>query len=159
MLLAEALNERAGMTKQVQQLTGRIAAVARYQEGDLPAEDAEVLLGEARRQAREVGDLVRRINGTNSHTYINVEGVDMTITDGIALRDAIGAEWQLVSDAAAQASGGRGGFMYRQLRTELRMITALPVAFLRTQADDLARRRRQLDTIIQQANWVTRLQD
>ena len=33
------------------------------------------------------------------------------------------------------------------------MLTALPVAELRSQADDLARQMRELDVRIQQSNW------
>jgi hypothetical protein len=43
--------------------------------------------------------------------------------------------------------------MGRQLRSELKMLTALPVAELRSQADDLARQLREVDVRIQQANW------
>lgn len=43
--------------------------------------------------------------------------------------------------------------MGRQLRSELKMLAALPVALLRVQADDLARQLRELDVRIQQSNW------
>jgi hypothetical protein len=43
--------------------------------------------------------------------------------------------------------------MGRQLRSELKMVTALPVAALRSQADELAREIRELDVRIQQSNW------
>ena len=43
--------------------------------------------------------------------------------------------------------------MGHQLRSELKMLAALPVAQLRAQADDLARQIRELDVRIQQSNW------
>jgi hypothetical protein len=43
--------------------------------------------------------------------------------------------------------------MGRQLRSELKILTALPVAQLRSRADDLARQIRELDARIQQSNW------
>ncbi|GAA2530585.1 hypothetical protein GCM10010295_10200 [Streptomyces intermedius] len=55
------------------------------------------------------------------------------------------------ADAAA-GSGGRGGYG-RQLRSELLMLSALPVAELRVRADLVARELRQLDVRIQRADW------
>jgi hypothetical protein len=43
-----------------------------------------------------------------------------------------------VITAAVDAAAGRSQGMGRQLRSELKMLTALPVAPLRSQADDLA---------------------
>ncbi|MBC8093936.1 MAG: hypothetical protein H7Y15_18765, partial [Pseudonocardia sp.] len=47
----------------------------------------------------------------------------------------------------------------RQLRSELRQLSALPVAELRTRADGVARDLRELDVRIQQANWEADLLD
>jgi hypothetical protein len=59
-----------------------------------------------------------------------------------------------VVTAAADAAVGRSqAGMGRQLRSELKMLAALPVAQLRAQADDLARQIRELDVRIQQSNW------
>jgi hypothetical protein len=41
----------------------------------------------------------------------------------------------------------------RQLRSELKMLSALPVGELRAQADVLAREIRETDVRIQRANW------
>jgi hypothetical protein len=45
------------------------------------------------------------------------------------------------------------------LRSELRLIPALPVAELRRQADDLARQIREVDTLIQRTKWEVDLLD
>lgn len=55
--------------------------------------------------------------------------------------------------AAADAAAGRERGWNRQLRSELTFISALPVADLRTQADDVARQIRELDIDIQRTNW------
>ena len=39
------------------------------------------------------------------------------------------------------------------------MIPALPVAQLRSQADDVARQLREVDTLIQRTNWEAELLD
>jgi hypothetical protein len=146
--LAEALSLRADATRRVEQLRSRIVANARYQEGEEPAEDAAALLAEADAVLSELEDLIRRINRTNAATRIGPEG---TITDALARRDVLRTRHSLVS-SAADAAAGRGSSV-RQLRSELKMVTALPVAHLRSQADDLARQLRETDVRIQESNW------
>jgi hypothetical protein len=147
--LAEALSLRADATRRVEQLRTRIVANARFQEGEEPTEDAAALLAEAGAVLDELEDLIRRINRTNAATQMGPEG---TITDALARRDVLRARHSVVT-AAADAAAGRSQGMGRQLRSELKMLTALPVAELRSQADDLARQIRELDVRIQQSNW------
>jgi hypothetical protein len=148
--LAEALALRADATRRVEQLRTRIVANARFQEGEEPAEDARSLLAEAGAVLDELEDLIRRINRTNAATRIGPEG---TITDALARRDVLRARHSVVTAAADAAVGRSQAGMGRQLRSELKMLAALPVAQLRAQADDLARQIRELDVRIQQSNW------
>ena len=60
---------------------------------------------------------------------------------------------------AADAAAGRNQGMGRQLRSELKMLTALPVAQLRSQADDRARQIREPGVRIQQSSWQFDLPD
>ena len=149
MKLAEALSLRGDATRRVEQLRTRIVSNARFQEGEEPTEDEAVLLTEAREVLDELEDLIRRINRTNAATRIEPEG---TITDALARRDVLRIRHSVIT-AAADAAAGRGQGMGRQLRSELKMLTALPVAQLRSQADDLARQIREIDVSIQQSNW------
>ena len=150
MKLAEALALRADATRRVDQLRTRIVANARFQEGEEPAEDAQALLAEAGAVLDELEDLIRRINRTNAATRIGPEG---TITDALARRDVLRTRHSVVTAAADAAVGRSQAGMGRQLRSELKMLAALPVAQLRAQADDLARQIRELDVRIQQSNW------
>lgn len=154
MRLAEALVLRADASRRVEQLRSRIAGSARYQEGEEPAEDAAALLAEAGEALTELESLIRRINRTNAAT--RVEGG--TLTDALARRDVLRLRHGLLSGAAAAAAGD-GQRAYRQLRSELRMIPALPVAEVRRQADDVARQVREVDTLIQRVNWEVDLLD
>jgi hypothetical protein len=154
MKLAEALALRADAARRAEQLRARITANARYQEGEAPAEDAAALLVEAGEVLTELESLIRRINRTNSATA--VEGG--TLTDALARRDVLRLRHSVVTSAAGAAAGD-SQHGYRQLRSELRMIPALPVAELRRQADDLARQLREVDTVIQRTNWEADLVD
>jgi hypothetical protein len=155
MKLAEALGLRSDAQKRLEQLSARASAVARYQEGEPPAEDPAVLVEQARATVDEIEGLVRRINRTNAATELQA---GQTITDAIARRDALKARRKLEADIADAATGrDRGlGFM-RSTRSELRYVTDLSVTDLRGQADRVARELRELDTLIQQANWNTEL--
>jgi uncharacterized protein DUF6847 len=148
--LAEGLALRADASRRIEQLRTRIVANARFQEGEEPAEDARALLAEAGAALDELEDLIRRINRTNAATRIGPEG---TITDALARRDVLRARHSIVTAAADAAAGKSQAGTGRQLRSELKMLAALPVAELRSQADDLARQVRELDVRIQQSNW------
>lgn len=166
--LAEALALRGDTQKRIAQLRSRIVANARYQEGDTPAEDAAALLAEVGLAVGELEALVRSINATNSTIELDIDvprpasggrrrqpagtvaSGTVTMTDALARRDSLRLRHAILVDAA-EAAGDQG--MFRQLRSELRQVTALPVAELRTQADVLARELRELDARVQQANW------
>lgn len=156
MKLAEALSLRADAARRVEQLRARIVGNARYQEGEEPAEDAAALLEEAGAVLAEYEVLVRRINRTNAATTI---GADGTLTDALARRDALRLQHSVITDAADAAAGKNRGGYTRQLRSELKILSALPVAELRTRADGLAARLRELDVRIQRANWEVDLLD
>jgi hypothetical protein len=154
MKLAEALALRSDAQKRAIQLQARALASARYQEGEQPSESAADLLAEARAVVDEVETLVRRINRTNAATELE-PGV--TITDAIARRDALAQHRKVLAAVADAAAGRSDGRMWRQLRSELREVTDLPVGELRREADDVSRQYRELDVRLQQANWATDL--
>lgn len=150
--LAEALAERAEATRRVEQLRARVVSSARYQEGEAPAEDAAQLLAEAGEVLSALETLIRRINRTNATVEM---GPDGTLTDALARRDVLRLRHSVVTAAAGSGERGYG----RQLRSELMMLSALPVAELRGQADVLAREIREVDVRIQRTNWEVDLLD
>jgi hypothetical protein len=156
MFLGEALADRASKKKQLEQVAARATAVARYQEGEEPAESADELLVKGRALIGELRELARRINRTNSATELEP---GFTLTDALALRDGYAAQYRLVTSVADAGSGAgaRGMAWARQLRSELQQVSAVQVADLRAEADQIAEARRNLDVRIQQAGWVTEL--
>ncbi|PRB08742.1 MULTISPECIES: DIP1984 family protein [unclassified Microbacterium] len=154
MKLAEALTARADLQRRIEQLRSRITANARYQEGEEPAEDAAALIVEADAALERLQELIRRINATNSRLDLDADG---TMTDALAARDVLRLRHSLLADAASAASGSAG--MFRQMRSELRQVAALPVATLRERADAVAVELRELDNRIQQANWTSDLEE
>ncbi len=155
MKLAEALALRSDASKRFERLRSRAQANARYQEGEPPPEDAAELLAEAGRVLDELEDLIRRINRTNAATALDEQ---MTITDAIARRDVLRLRHSLCTSVADAASGSSGSGI-RQMRSELRYLSAVPVSQLRATADEIAREHRELDVRIQRANWEADLAD
>jgi hypothetical protein len=156
MKLGEGLALRADVTRRVERLRARIVASARYQEGEEPPEDAAALLAEAASALDELETLIRRINRTNAAAYV---GDDGTLTDALAHRDVLRLRHAVVSAAPDAAAGRSQGGIVRQLRSELKMLAALPVGQLRSQADEIARELRELDVRIQRSNWEVDLLD
>jgi hypothetical protein len=148
MKLAEALILRADLQKRQLQLRERLVRNARVQEGDAPAEDPQALFVEFRRVLTEFMSLVQRVNRTNAATEFQ-PGV--TITDALAQRDALTAEKAALDTVIAQASTLTTDFRYG--RSEIKYVATVNVTDLQRQADDVARRVRELDIAIQQANW------
>jgi len=77
----------------------------------------------------------------------------MTVTDAIARRDVLRLRHALCTSVADAASAKSGPGMARQMRSELRYVSAVTVSELRTAADEVAKQHRELDVRIQQANW------
>lgn len=150
MKLAEALNERADLQKRYAQVRTRLNQSARVQEGEAPPEDPEVLLQELNRIARNLEQLIQRINRTNSQTILR-DG--MTISDAIVVRDI----FRMRADAYRGLAEAAIVQTNRYSRTEIRTISTVNPAEMQRQADDLSRQYRELDVAIQALNWSTDL--
>lgn len=151
MKLAEALLHRADLQKRIAALQVRVVANAIYQEGETPAEDSLELLEECLSTQDRLEELVVSINVTNVSATL-ADG--RSVTAALATRETLRSQHSILVRAADAASGDRG---HRQMRSELRQLSALPVKELRTRADEVAMRLRALDAQIQQANWEVEL--
>lgn len=153
MKLAEALARRADLTTRLTELRGRALSVAQHQEGDNPAEDPAELIAESDRAAEELRVLITRINTTNLATTVR-DGE--SVTSALARRDVLRLRHRLRTELADRATTGGSG-VFRSLRSEIRLVSAVDVRALRGEADDLARQMRELDTRLQEVNWTTEL--
>jgi hypothetical protein len=158
MKLAEALLLRSDRSRAFEELKARAQAVARYQQGEEPAEDASQLLADAEEAISDLEWLAGRISRTNSAVALP-DG--RTLADALAERDALRFRISLLA-AVADAATGReprtgGTRAYRQVRPELKFIAAVHVSSLREEANKLARAHRELDAAIQKVNWTADL--
>ena len=150
MKLAEALIVRAYLHSRSELLAERLNQNAQYQEGEEPAESPEALLAEYRQAATKLEQLIVKINLANNR--IQLESGQLMV-EALAKRDRLKAEHNTLinlADAATQTFD-------RYSRSEIKTLAAIDVKNIRKQIDEIAKQHRQLDTQIQQANWLSEI--
>lgn len=150
MKLAQALIERADLQRRLAQLSNRMQQNAKYQEGETPSENPNDLLAEYRQVAEQLEYLVVAINLRNSQITLP-NGVNMTAA--LAQRDRLKAEHATLIQLANSAMPEQSRYSH----SEIKMLAAVNVKDIRQQADQIAKRCRELDMTIQEANWLNEL--
>jgi len=152
MKLAEALLLRSDLQKKIASLRDRIVANAVVQEGDAPHEKPADLMKQAVGALGDLETLVTKINRANLKTKT---GRGKSLTEAIAHRDMLAAQHALY----IAAIGGSKKEPERYSSREIKWVATLEVAKLQKQADDLAKKLRELNGDIQKANWAAELGD
>ena len=149
MKLAEALQERADLNRNIEQLRARLVNNAIVQENEKPAEDPKALIKELDSSAERLEELMHRINRTNCATVSDGK----TITELIARKDALKVKISVYTDLVANANQtGR-----RARMTEIKILSTVDVKKLQKQIDDMSKELRLTDNTIQSLNWSTEL--
>lgn len=149
MKLAEALQERADLTRKVASLHARLDNNALVQEGEKPAEDPNELLKELDSSLASLEELVTRINTTNCNTLVNGE----SLTSLISRRDALTQKIRIYRDLVVSASQAAR----RATRSEIKILSTIDVKATQNNIDAMSKKLRELDNLIQQTNWTTDL--
>ena len=149
MKLATALAERSDIQNRINTISVRLDNNAKVQEGDVPAEDPKALMEELDRLIVRLEDLVARINLTNSGTVY--EG--KTITELLAHRKKKKKKVRVLRDFLNTASDR----VTRMTRTEIKIVSTVPVTEIQKTVDGLAKELRTVDEKIQELNWTTEL--
>ncbi|MDK4680390.1 DIP1984 family protein [Kingella negevensis] len=150
MKLAQALIERADLQRKLAQLSQRLQQNAQYQDGEMPSENPVELLAEYRQAADDLENLVVQTNLRNSQITLP-NGT--TMTAALAQRDRLKAEHATLIKLADAATPEQN----RYSRSEIKMLSAVNVRDIRQQADQIAKRCRELDMQIQESNWLNDL--
>lgn len=150
MKLAEALLLRADMQKKILSLRERVVANAVVQEKDKPHEDPNVLMKEAFGVSADLEKLIAGINATNMKAKL-ADGRSLTLA--IARRDTLVRQHELV----VAAIGGTRKEPERYSAREIKWVATMNVGKLQKQVDDLAKSIRELNGMIQEANWKVEL--
>jgi hypothetical protein len=154
MKIGDALQERSAVQRKIADLRGRIAATVTTNEDEAPIEDPTVLLADSDAVADRLGELIRRINASNSSTAFPAGG---TVTEALARRDVLSTKLATLDHAAKAVGGDRHSFRFG--RSELRTAVRIDVPGLRRRIDELAAERRELDAALQRISWEVDLVD
>ena len=149
MKLASALSERTDIQNRISELSARLNNNAKVQDGDKPAEDPIMLMGELDRLFKRLEELMARINLTNSRTVSD----GRTITEILAQRDCLKKKIEITRNFLNTASSK----VNRMTRTEIKIVSTVPVAEVQTELDGLSKQLRIVDEKIQELNWTTEL--
>lgn len=146
MKLAEALQERADLKRNISDLSDRLERVALVQEGEKPVEDPKTLLKALDESVNRMEYLMAAINHTNDVTMVD----GMTLTALIARKDALmlrqSVYKKLAQEAGYNTSRARG--------TEIKVMPAVKVTEIQKEVDRMAKEVRTLDNLLQETNWT-----
>ena len=149
MKLAEALQERADINRNIEQLKKRLNNNVLVQEGEQTAEDPEKLKQELDNSLERLTYLIAHINQTNCETKIDGE----TLTELIAKKDTLLLKLSVYKDIVYSGSQTS----YRARNTEIKIKSAISVSGWQTEIDRLSKELRLLDNKLQETNWNTDL--
>ena len=149
MKLAEGFQERADLNRSIDELRRRLGNALLVQEGEEPPENPQELLKELEAALERLEYLMAAINLTNCKTRAN----GLTLTELIAKKDALrlkaSAYKDMVFTAGQNTSRARG--------TEIRVRAVLKASDLQKIVDSAAKEARELDNLLQETNWKTKL--
>lgn len=151
MKLAEALTERKALNTKIGELRTRLEQNALVQEGDKPSEDPQELMTELNQNVEAFVSIVSRINRTNERTMVDGRPLGELVTE----RDARMRQAGILRSFLDQVSGR----VDRYSRKEIKILPTVDVITQQKILDAMQKRVRELDTLVQSANWTTDLLD
>ena len=148
MKLAEGLLLRADLLKKIEHLQNRITPVLIVSEDKQPQEDPDKLLAQLRKTIQDLEFLIIRINKTNNVTVVEGEGLLM---EALAKRDSL----KMLSEKLRNIR--RSAQIYNSGDSNLR--TTISIEKLQIEIDQAGRAFRDIDSKVQEINWLTILED
>ena len=149
MKLAEALQERADLNRNIQQLESRLSNNVLVQEGEKTPESPEDLKRELDSAAERLAYLITHINMTNNSASADGKTLTQIIAEKDVLTLKIGVYKNIVQSASMNCYRARG--------TEIKILPTISVADWQKQIDAMEKKLRLLDNKLQQSNWNTDL--
>lgn len=148
MKLAEGLLLRADLMKRIEHLQNRIRPVLIVSDDKLPQEDPENLLALLRKSVQDLESIIIRINKTNNETQVEGEGLLM---EALAKRDSLKMLSEKLRNIRYAAQINNSG--------DANLKTTIDIKKLQIEMDQTGRAFRELDSKIQEINWLTELKD
>ena len=151
MKLAEVLAERSAIRKKIDALSSRLEKNSKVFEGEEPVEDPKRLLEELNILTSRHEELIFRINTANA---VTVASNGETLARLLARRDTLADKVDVLNALLRSTEKERP--IYRN-KDSLKEIITVDVRSVREEADALAKSVREIDTMIQEANWNTNI--
>ena len=148
MKLAEGLLLRADILMKIEHLQNRIRPVLIVSDDKVPQEDPEELLAQMRKAIRDLESLIVRINKTNNETPVEGEG---SLMEALAKRDSL----KMLSEKLRNIR-----FAAQVDNSSITKLTAtLDIRNLQIEMDQTGKSFREIDSKIQEINWLTQLKE
>src|SRR5690606_4942549 len=148
MKLAEALLLRADLMKKIEQLQNRIRPVLIVSDDKLPQEDPIKLLAQLRKAINDLEAIIIRINKTNNDTVVEGEGILM---EALAKRDSLKMLSEKLRNIRNAAQINNSG--------DSNLKATIDIKKLQVEMDQTGRSFREIDSKIQEINWLTELKN
>ena len=148
MKLAEALLLRSDLMKKIEHIQNRIRPVLIVKKKKKPQEDPTKLIAELRTAIQDLEILVIRINKTNNEININGEG---SLMEALVKRDSLKMLSEKLRNIRYAAQIDNSG--------DANLKTTIDIKKLQTEMDQTGRAFREIDSKIQELNWLTELKD
>jgi len=148
MKLAEALLLRSDLIKKIEHIQNRIRPVLIVSDDKKPQEDPTKLIAELRTAIQDLEILVIRINKTNNEININGEG---SLMEALVKRDSLKMLSEKLRNIRYAAQIDNSG--------DANLKTTIDIKKLQTEMDQTGRAFREIDSKIQELNWLTELKD
>ncbi len=148
MKLAEALLLRSDLMKKIEQFQNRIRPVLIVSDDKKPQEDPTKLIAQLRTAIQDLESLVIRINKTNNEINFNGEG---SLMEALAKRDSLKMLSEKLRNIRYAAQIDNSG--------DANLKTTIDIKKLQTEMDQTGRAFREIDSKIQELNWLTELKD
>lgn len=148
MKLAEALLLRADLLKKIEHLQLRIFPSLIVSEDRLPQEDPEKLIAQLRKTISDLESVVIRINKTNNKTVVEGEG---SMMEALAKRDSLKMLSERLRNIRHAAQINNTG--------DKILKTTIDIKKLQAELDQTGRAFREIDSKIQEINWLTELKN
>jgi len=148
MKLAEGLLLRADLMKKIEHLQNRIRPVLIVSDDKVPQENPDKLLAQLRKAIEDLETLIIRINKTNNKTKVEGEG---SLMEALANRDSLKMLSEKLRNIRYAAQVNNSG--------DTNLKTTIDIKRLQAEMDQTGRAFRELDSKIQEINWLTELKD
>lgn len=146
MKLAEALNLRSTLVKEIAELRKRLVDCVSIQEGETPIDSGEDLLNELETLIAHLHRLVYQINLTN----LKIKDNGKSITELLAERDELGMRTSILNDALRRLNDNK----VRYHSDDIRYIRMVEPSYLRELLSKESAKLRQLNLKIQMLGWT-----